>query len=123
MEKKTCTKCTNDKPLHNFIKKDKILKMCLSCREIIEKSKAKHRLEHTCIHNRQKWMCKMCSGSCICEHNKRRNVCVECHGTSICEHNKKKWDCFVCKGSSVCCHNRLKYSCGACNGGKLYNVR
>lgn len=79
------------------MKKEKILKLCCACREILKKSKEKHAEKNTCIHNRQKWLCKECDGGAYCEHKKRRNVCVECHGATICEHNKIRHYCSQCK--------------------------
>ena len=123
MEERICTKCDNNKPIHHFMKKEKILKLCVSCREIASKSKNKNKDKHICVHNRPKWLCKDCESPIYCEHKKRRNECVDCRGTTICEHNKRRHYCSLCKGNSLCVHNREKHCCGACNGGKLYNCK
>ena len=72
-----------------------------------------------CIHNREKYRCKLCVGSGICEHFKRKTVCKICCGSQICIHEKIKAYCKICKGSQICIHEKIKVYCKSCNGSAL----
>ena len=118
IDKIRCTRCQCFRISSEFLNKnkDKILKSCQKCRDIVTKSIKKNK----CIHNKQKSYCKDCGGSALCIHNRQKNLCKECGGSSICIHNKQKNHCKDC-GISFCIHNRQKSHCKDC-GGSLFCI-
>ena len=127
--KTKCPRCRCWRSNEDFIKKDKVLRTCVKCRENNMKCKEKNKCEHKrirsqciecdgnqiCEHKRIRSQCIECGGSQICEHKRERNNCVECDGASICEHNKRRSNCIECGGSQICEHKRLRRMCQICN--------
>jgi len=89
---KKCTSCKKNYDLEHYQKGNRILKLCLNCRNIAKKSKIKTK----CIHGRIKYQCKECSGLGFCIHNKRKSQCRDCDGCGFCPHNNHKYDCKEC---------------------------
>jgi len=108
---KKCSNCKKNYDFEQYTKGDKILKTCLSCRNILKKCRNKTK----CIHGKSKTRCRKCGGSSFCHHNKRKTDCKECGGSGICIHSKIKYDCKLCGGSAICIHNKLKGNCKECN--------
>ena len=106
-----CTQCKKNKQLEHYTKGNKILKLCLKCRNIGNKCRNKAK----CIHGKQKSQCKHC-GVGFCVHDKRKTQCVDCGGVSICVHGKRKSTCHECGGSSICPHDKIKAQCIDCGG-------
>jgi len=105
-----CTQCKKNYELEHYQKGNKILKLCLKCRNVAKKSCNKTK----CVHGRQKPHCFDCRGSSICHHNKRKQRCVDCGGIDICIHNKQKAYCRGCGGVGICQHNKHKFMCKEC---------
>jgi len=110
-----CNRCKKEHKLGDFRSRSKILKQCLKCRDINEKSRDKCK----CEHGRNKSLCKECGGVGICIHNRRKDICKECGGSSICQHNREKYTCKECGGVCICIHNRNKYQCKDCGGPRI----
>ena len=70
-----CSHCKKNYKLCAFRKEDKILKLCIKCRNIIKKSHIKTK----CIHDKRKDTCKDCNGSSICQHHKQKSHCKLCN--------------------------------------------
>ena len=113
--KSKCPKCRCWRNNEEFIKKDKVLKTCLKCRQNGVKSNEKNK----CEHGRQRNKCKDCGGSQICEHGRQRNTCKDCGGASICEHGRQRNTCKDCGGSQICEHGRLRSQCKDCGGSQI----
>ena len=131
--KSKCPKCRCWRNNEDFIKKDKVLKTCLKCRQNGVKSNEKNKCEHgrqrsqckdcggasICEHGRIRCTCKDCGGSQICEHGRIRSQCVECGGASICEHGRRRSECVECGGSQICEHGRQRSKCIDCDGASI----
>lgn len=125
-----CSRCHCWRDKMEYLKKDRVLKSCVSCRQNDIKQREKQKCKHgrrrshcvecnggsICEHKRQRSTCIECGGSGICEHRRRRNECVECGGSSICKHKRKRNTCIECGGSSICEHNRRRSICIECGG-------
>lgn len=69
-----CTQCKRITNVSDFEKNGKILKTCIKCRMIKNKSKIKNK----------------------CIHNLRIDYCIECNGSYICKHKKQIYQCKIC---------------------------
>jgi len=108
---KKCTACKKNYELEHYTKGNKILKCCLSCRNIGKKSQIKNK----CIHGRIKYSCIECGGGGICLHGRRKNRCKQCGGVGICLHGRRKNRCKQCGGVDICLHNKIKSCCKLCS--------
>jgi hypothetical protein len=72
-----CTRCKSDLPIINFNRKKngEYNKNCIICLEKFKLSK----INHKCVHQRRRNICKDCCGSSICQHQKLRSDCKECN--------------------------------------------
>jgi len=110
-----CSRCHCWRDRMEYLKKNRVLKSCVSCRQ----NDIKQRDKQKCEHGRQKATCKECGGGSICEHGRRRSQCVECGGGAICQHNRQRTGCKECGGSSICQHNRIRSQCKECGGSAI----
>ena len=110
-----CSRCHCWRNKMEYLKNDKVLKSCVSCRQ----NDAKQRKRNKCEHGKQKFYCIECQGSGICEHKRRRENCVECQGSGICEHKRQRRQCVECQGSGICEHKRIRNTCKECQGGSI----
>ena len=113
--KSKCSRCHCWRDKMEYLKKNRVLKSCVSCRQ----NDIKFREKQKCPHGRNKYQCVVCGGSGICEHNKRRTRCVDCQGGSICEHKRQRSYCVECQGSGICEHNRRREICVECQGSSI----
>ncbi len=113
--KSKCPKCRCWRKNEDFIKKDKVLKTCVKCRE----NNAKYQDKYKCEHGRVRNTCIECGGASICEHKRIRSRCVECGGASICEHKRERCKCVECGGASICEHKRQRSQCVDCGGSQI----
>ena len=97
-EKIRCSRCHRERSISFFMKGEKTMKTCSTCRENKKK----------CSHNKQKSSCVNCSP---CPHGKIKHGCKEC---SPCPHGKIKTKCFDCGGGSACIHSSQKAYCKKC---------
>ena len=107
-----CSRCHCWRNKMEYLKQNKILKSCVSCRQNDMKYKEKQK----CIHGRRRCHCIECGGSQICQHNRQRCLCVECCGSEICEHKRQRSKCIECGGSQICEHKRQRGTCIECGG-------
>jgi len=125
-----CSRCHCWRDKMEYLKKNIVLKSCVSCRQNDIKQREKQKCEHgrrrcqcvecqggsICEHKRIRSRCIDCQGSQICEHKRRRSLCVECQGGSICEHKRERSKCVECQGSQICEHKRVRSRCVECQG-------
>ena len=107
-----CSRCHCWRDRMEYLKKNIVLKSCVSCRQ----NDIKQREKQKCKHGRPKGNCIECGGGSMCEHGKLKYRCVDCGGSSICEHGRRKDSCVDCGGSQICEHNRRKNRCVQCGG-------
>lgn len=69
----------------------------------------------SCIHEKFKYRCVICSPKYTCIHNKYSKICIKCNPKITCEHNRRKSGCFICYPNMKCKHDKSKYSCKMCN--------
>lgn len=102
-----CVRCKKEKSEEFFKQKDtnKILKMCITCRE-----------SQNCPHGKRKSRCEECKN--ICKHGNIKGECMDCEQMGPCEHNRRKRDCKLCGGVNICPHEKLKFNCLICNKNK-----
>ena len=74
VEKVKCVRCKSDRLVADFIKENKKLKTCISCRDRDRESK----LRNKCEHKKEKCKCKDCGGSQICQHGRENYKCKNC---------------------------------------------
>jgi len=110
-----CSRCHCWRDKMEYLKQNKVLKSCISCRQ----NDIKQREKQKCEHGRNKSTCKECGGGSICEHGKLKHRCVECGGGSICEHGRRKDHCVECGGASICEHGRRRSHCVECGGSQI----
>ena len=72
----------------------------------------------SCIHNKYKRYCKICTPNAFCIHLKKKENCRLCRGKNICIHSKRKSQCAICGGTELCCHKRIKSNCNECGTNK-----
>jgi len=107
-----CPKCKCFRFEEDFLKNHRLLKTCINCRNNAKKYRLKHQM---CIHNIQKYFCKVCGGSQICKHNLQRCFCKDCGGSEICKHKRIKSYCVECNGSRICNHKLQIHCCKTCS--------
>jgi hypothetical protein len=88
-----CTACKKIKNKQEFMKDNKQLKTCFSCRE----KNSEYSKKYKCVHNMLKERCIECDGSFICRHKKYKSQCKECGWKEKCEHGWPKYFCKDCK--------------------------
>jgi len=70
-----CGACKRMKLPEVFLNaKNRILKTCISCRDLAKLRRERNK----CGHGRRKTQCKECGGNSICEHDRCRSQCKEC---------------------------------------------
>lgn len=91
MDKIKCSRCYNNKYIHDFSVycNGRPYKTCIMCNEAKKNAKK-------CHHGKRKNNCKDCGGGSVCEHNKIRSICKKCVGGSICEHLRERRKCKDC---------------------------
>ena len=128
-----CSRCHCWRDIMEYLKKNRVLTSCVSCRQNDTKQRENQKCQHgrrisnciecggasICEHKRQRSRCIECGGASICEHKRERIKCVECGGTSICEHGRQRCQCKECGGSGVCEHKRHRYRCVECGGASI----
>jgi len=110
-----CSRCHCWRDKMEYLKNDRVLKSCISCRQ----NDIKHREKKKCEHGRQRSQCKECVGSSFCEHKRLRSQCKDCGGSQICEHGIQRSHCKDCGGSQICEHGRERRRCVDCDGSQI----
>ena len=110
-----CSRCHCWRDRMEYLKNNRVLKSCVSCRQ----NDIKQREKQKCPHGRQRSTCKQCGGSGICHHNIQRITCIQCGGASRCIHQRMKRLCHECGGKGICCHNQQKTQCKICGGSAI----
>jgi len=75
-----------------FLKKGRILKYCICCRNNYNNFRNKNK----CPHGKQKSRCFDCGGVGFCKHRIRKIYCIKCDGSFYCKHNLNKYRCKSC---------------------------
>ena len=128
-----CSRCHCWRNKMEYVKNDKVLKSCVSCRQNDAKQREKQKCEHKrrrdqciecggsgiCEHKRQRSKCVECGGGSVCEHKRQRSLCIECGGSGICEHKRQRSQCIECGGASICEHKRQRSKCVECGGSEI----
>lgn len=56
----------------------------------------------TCMHDKQKDKCRICSPQNFCQHKKRKGDCRACSNSNFCIHNIRKGICVICHPERSC---------------------
>lgn len=100
-----CATCQCDKPIADFMFRNKPCKNCIACRT-----------RGHCIHGKKPYCCKECGGKGICTHGRMRNTCKQCGGNLRCSHNRIRANCKDCDGKNICIHKKIRRFCMECGG-------